>query len=128
MLVWQVFCMISAFFLHHQSYGQTEDDIIMMEIERQTLGKHPVLGQLYSAHSDKLLHGFSFWYDDEVEKEKINIWHPYQDTHIQQDHSLEDDLNLLKVEAQLAASFKAGMVKIRGAAAYLDREAVKDEE
>merc|ERR1719244_2558569 len=127
MLAWQVICLISAFLLHQQSYGQ-EDAIIMMEIERQTLGKHPVLGQLYSAHSDKLLHGFSFWYTDEVENNKIKIWHPWQDTHIQQEHSLEDDLNLLEVEAQLAASFKAGMIKIRGAASYLGREETKEDQ
>merc|ERR1719244_245012 len=128
MAAWQVICLISASFLHYQSHGQAEDEIIMMEIERQTLGKHPVLGQLYSAHSDKLLHGFSFWYTDEVENNKIKIWHPWQDTHIQQEHSLEDDLNLLEVEAQLAASFKAGMIKIRGAASYLGREETKEDQ
>merc|ERR1712168_426810 len=125
MAISHVLLLLVLFFLPHKSHGQ-EGDIVMMKIERQTLGNIPVLGQLYSAHSDQLLHGFSLWYDDQVEANKVKTWHPWQETHILRKHSQDVDLNLLKVSAQLEASFKAGMVKIAGSADYLNRDSTDE--
>ena len=90
-----------------------------------TLGRPALLGELYSAHADIFIPGFSPWSPDEIKHGTRKVWNPSSHTKFSADESNEDKHTKLDITAALAGSFEGGLVKVSGSAAYLDDNDVR---
>ena len=84
-----------------------------------------MLGELYSAHADLFIPGFSLWSPEEIDNGTRIVWNPSSHTKFSADESNEDKHKKLDVTAALAGSFEGGLVKVSGSAAYLDKSDVR---
>ena len=83
-----------------------------------------MLGELYSAHSDQFIPGFSLWKSDKIENEKRIVWNPSSHVDFSTDITRDDKIRLLDITASLSATMDAGMIHISGSALYLDTSTV----
>ena len=66
-----------------------------MVLTRSTMGRPAILGELYSAHADIFIPGFSLWSHEDIEKHKQVVWNPHSRTHFSVDSSRENNFDKL---------------------------------
>lgn len=90
------------------------------QIKIPCLGRPFSLGMLYDAHSDSIIPGKSLW-DATILRSASNVTpQPSSNFDIIAEDSLEKKTSNLGIEANLKLSLLSGMVKVSGAAKFLD--------
>jgi hypothetical protein len=92
------------------------------------LGRPALLGELYSAHSDLFIPGFSLWSPEVIKNGTQTVWHPSSTTDFSAEESNDDKQKKLDITAHLAGSFEAGLVTVEGSAGYLKESDVRSRE
>ena len=83
-----------------------------------------MIGELYSAHSNQFIPGFSLWAPEDIESGKCVLWHPESSLSFGKDMSIDDISKMLSFKASISGSFAAGLLKISGSAKYLAKSKV----
>ena len=95
---------------------------------RPTMGQPAAIGMLYSAHTDRLIPGFGFWVESELNENKKVVCHAKADTSFAYDETRAEKHNFLDVTVEIDVSYNAGfMVHIWGSFAYLKHSEVTEQ-
>ncbi|XP_067033107.1 uncharacterized protein [Acropora muricata] len=84
------------------------------------LGRPFDLGMLYDRRSEKLIPGKTLWSPDQLSQAVTTITKPYTYSDVLAEDTIDDKASALNIEASLKLSFLGGLVKVQGAAKYLD--------
>jgi hypothetical protein len=84
------------------------------------LGRPFDLGMLYDRRSDKLILGKTLWSPDHLNAARNIIPAPFTNSEVFTENAIEDKASALNIEASLKLSFLSGLVKVEGAARYLN--------
>ncbi|KAE9547197.1 hypothetical protein FO519_009591, partial [Halicephalobus sp. NKZ332] len=84
------------------------------------LGRPMTLGTLYDCRSDTSIPGVTLW-DNNTLSNNTSIQHSeFSNFNVTANDSIENKAHLLNIKAGLKLSFISGLVKVEGAAKYLD--------
>jgi len=83
------------------------------------LGRAFEVGMLYDARKDQMLAGRFLWAQSDFKKFVIKRDRKFADNDYREINDISDRKDLLNVKGEIALSFMAGLVKVRGSAEYL---------
>ncbi len=89
-------------------------------VDMPCLGRPFRLGMLYDCRSDKLVPGMTLWDTEVLHKARIEEPQPGSNFELVAEDTYENKASHLGIDASLKLSLMGGLVKVSGAASYLD--------